>query len=199
MKRVLFTAVAAAAVLAGSAAAAAPAFASTAPARPVVAFTFSPDHNDTTSAAGSATTDSPNGPVWAVDQLGETFTVKPVTGLADGANYRVTVNVVGSFKGFADPRLASEGSTNPGGPLASRGLVLGTITYDVSSPPPPTPMRCRSASQPTPGSARRWASYSTALTRSWAAGRIASPTTTWPGPSTRRSADPGPSNARRPA
>jgi hypothetical protein len=139
MKRVLFTAVAAAAVLAGSAAAAAPAFASTAPARPVVAFTFSPDHNDTTSAAGSATTDSPNGPVWAVDQLGETFTVKPVTGLADGANYRVTVNVVGSFKGFADPRLASEGSTNPGGPLASRGLVLGTITYDVSSPAAPDP------------------------------------------------------------
>ena len=131
MKRVLFTAVAAAAVLAGSAAAAAPAFASTASARPVVALT--------TSAAGSATTDSPNGPVWAVDQLGETFTVKPVTGLADGANYRVTVNVVGSFKGFADPRLASEGSTNPGGPLASRGLVLGTITYDVSSPVAPDP------------------------------------------------------------
>jgi hypothetical protein len=120
-------------------AAAAPAGASTAPAHKVVAVTFSPGHTDTTSASGSATVDTPNGPQWATDQLGETFTVTPVRGLADGANYSVDISVVGSFKGFADPRLASEGSSDPGGPLNSHGLVLGHIQYDVSSPTAPNP------------------------------------------------------------
>jgi hypothetical protein len=139
MRRILLTAAAAAAVLAGTAAAAAPAMASNGPVRTVVAFTFSPNHNDTTSAAGTATKNSPNGPVWAIDQLGEEFTVTPVTGLADGANYSVRINVIGTFKGFADPRLASEGSPNPGGPLASHGLVTGTIQYDIASPTAPDP------------------------------------------------------------
>jgi hypothetical protein len=139
MRRIILAAAAAAAVAAGVVAAAAPAGASTAPAHKVVAVTFSPDHTDTTSASGSATVDTPNGPQWATDQLGETFTVTPVRGLADGANYSVDISVVGSFKGFADPRLASEGSSNPGRPLASHGLVLGHIQYDVSSPTAPNP------------------------------------------------------------
>jgi uncharacterized protein YaiE (UPF0345 family) len=139
MRRIILAAAAAAAVAAGVVAAAAPAGASTAPAHKVVAITFSPGHTDTTSASGSATVNTPNGPQWATDQLGETFTVAPVSGLADGANYSVNISVVGSFKGFADPRMASEGSSDPGGPLNSHGLMLGHIQYDVSSPTAPRP------------------------------------------------------------
>jgi hypothetical protein len=139
MKRIILTVAAAAGIITAGVAAAAPAGASTAPSHKVVAVTFSPDHTDTTSASGSVTVNTPNGPQWATDQLGETFTVTPVSGLADGANYSVDISVVGSFKGFADPRMASEGSSDPGGPLNSHGLVLGHIQYDVSSPTAPNP------------------------------------------------------------
>jgi hypothetical protein len=127
MKRILFTAAAAAAVLAGSAAAAAPAMASNGP----TAVTHLNNHPDTTSVSGSATVASPGGPVWAYDNITEKFTVTPEA--AQGM-YSVTIDIGGSFHGFADPRMASEGSASPGGPLASDGSVKGTITYDVSSP-----------------------------------------------------------------
>lgn len=139
MKRIILTVAAAAAILTGGVAAAAPAMASTAPAHKVVAVTFSPDHTDTTSVSGPATHNTPNGPQWATDQMREQFTVTPVSGLADGANYSVDISVIGTFHGFADPRMASEGSSDPGGPLNSHGLVLGHIQYDVSSPTAPNP------------------------------------------------------------
>jgi hypothetical protein len=129
MKRIIYTAVAAAAVLTGSVAAAAPALASTGPGS-IQAVTHSAQHVDTTSAAGSATQDSPNGPVWAYDNLTEQFTVSHPAPDA----YHVDVQVSGSFQGFADPRMASEGSADPGGPLTSAGSVRGTISYDVTSP-----------------------------------------------------------------
>jgi len=129
MKRVIYTIAAAAAVLTGSVAAAAPALASTGPGS-IQAVTHSAQHADTTSAAGSATTDSPGGPVWAYDNVAEQFTVTQ-TGTG---TYHVDVTVNGSFKGFADPRLATEGSSDPGGPLTSAGSVKGTISYTVTSP-----------------------------------------------------------------
>jgi hypothetical protein len=135
MKRIVLTGAALAALLTGGLAAAAPAMASNG----VTAVTHSASHPDTTSVSGTATQPSPAGPVWAYDNLAEQFTVVPVSGLADGANYQVTINVNGSFQGFADPRMASEGSPDPGGPLTSAGSVKGTITYDVSSPVAPDP------------------------------------------------------------
>jgi len=118
----------AAAALAGIAAFAVPAAASagTTPGA-VFAVTHSPQHNDTTSGGpGAACGSSSNGPTWALDNLEEKFTVVPVSGLADGANYSVTIDVVGSFAGFADPNTCN--------PLVSSGPVHGTIQYDVSSP-----------------------------------------------------------------
>jgi hypothetical protein len=50
---------------------------------------------------------------------------------ADGATYLVTIDVTGSFKGFADPVT--------GQPLTSSGPVKGTIEYDVKSSTPPDP------------------------------------------------------------
>jgi hypothetical protein len=154
MKRILLTIAAAAAVLAGGVAAAAPAMASTAPhAHKVHAVTYSPDHPDTTSVTGTATRPSPGGPVWAIDQLRESFTVTPVHGLQDGANYSIRINVTGTFKGFADPRMATEGSPNPGGPLRSHGVVLGTIQYDVSSP---TALSRGTSGEDVGAAGRRW-------------------------------------------
>jgi hypothetical protein len=83
------------------------------------AVTHSSLHNDTTNVAVQGRTDN----VWAVDNLSEQFTVVPVTGQADGASYQVTIDVTGSFRGFADPTT--------GLPLASSGPVKGTIEYDV--------------------------------------------------------------------
>jgi hypothetical protein len=106
-----------------------PAFASNGPSQ-YVAVTHSAQHPDTTSVPTSA------GNVWAYDNLSEQLTVTPVQ-LPDGANYQVRIDVNGSFQGFADPRMASEGSPDPGGPMASQGSVKGTITYDVYSPQAP--------------------------------------------------------------
>jgi hypothetical protein len=97
----------------------------------VTAVTHSPQHDDTTNVSGPATGTSPNGPTWAVDNLTEQFSVVPVTGQSDGANYQVTITVTGSFKGFADPTT--------GGFLTSTGPVKGTIEYDVFSSTPPDP------------------------------------------------------------
>jgi len=129
MKRIILTAVAAAAVLAGSVAAAAPAFASNGPAQFV---THEPDHPDTTSflpgypvAGQDATKPSPQGPVWAWDDLSVKLTPVALdpSQQSDGANYRVDITVTGSFAGFADPTT--------GAALPSSGPVKGTISYDV--------------------------------------------------------------------
>jgi hypothetical protein len=78
---------------------------------------------DTTNVGGGATISSPFGPVWAYDNITIKLTPVPVSGLSDGANYRVTEDVVGSFHGFADPTTAAA--------LTSDGSVKGTIYYDV--------------------------------------------------------------------
>jgi hypothetical protein len=90
--------------------------------------THSSAHNDTTNG----------GAVWAVDNLTEKFTVVPAdkaTRAADGANYKVTIDVTGSFKGTLDPGRDGTNETALGylAPLASSGPVKGTISYDVSS------------------------------------------------------------------
>jgi hypothetical protein len=146
MRRILFTAAAAAAALTGALALAGPAMAAGGP----TAVTHLNNHPDTTSVSGTATLPSPGGPVWAYDNITEKFTVTPE---AAAGMYSVTVDIVGSFHGFADPRMASEGSSNPGGPLASDGSVKGTITYDVSSPvgPDPAALPGQSASDATLG------------------------------------------------
>jgi hypothetical protein len=51
----------------------------------------------------------------------------------------VTIRVQGTFDGLADPRLASEGSPDPGGQLYSFGQMQGTIQYDVKSATAPNP------------------------------------------------------------
>jgi hypothetical protein len=128
MRKILYTAAAAAAItavgLAGSQAMASSSY---------QAVTHSANHADTTSVTGTATVPSPGGPVWAYDNLTEQFSVTP----AGAGMWNVTINVNGSFQGFADPRMASEGSTDPGGPLTSAGSVKGTISYLVSSPNTP--------------------------------------------------------------
>ena len=59
----------------------------------VVITTKSYAHYDTTTVSGTATFDSPNGPVWAIDNLNEKWTVTPIADPGDGANYSVTLNV----------------------------------------------------------------------------------------------------------
>lgn len=145
MLRFTITAGAAAlAIAAGTAAAAAPAMA--AGAAPVQAVTMAAPqfvthvngHADTTSlinpvpASQQAVTNTPYGPVWAYDT--ETVKLTPVQvtpSVANGhANWQVTVDVTGSFAGFADP--------NTGAALTSSGSVKGTITYDVQADQPPS-------------------------------------------------------------
>lgn len=98
----------------------------------VTANTHLNNHPDTTSVSGSATKDSPGGPIWAYDNATEKFTVTPE---AAPNTYLVSMDYLGSFHGFADPRMTSEGSADPGGPLASAGSVKGTIAYDVTVAP----------------------------------------------------------------
>jgi hypothetical protein len=46
-------------------------------------------------------------------------------------HYNVKISFGGStFAGFADPRMQSEGSTDPGGPLLSQGSITGSIQYN---------------------------------------------------------------------
>lgn len=128
MKRIILTIAAAAAVLTGSVMAAAPAFASNGPQQFV---THAANHPDTTSGVNTGVT-SPQGPVWAWDNLSVKLTPVALdpSQQADGANWQVRVDVTGSFAGFADP--------NTGAPLSSNGPVTGTITYDVYSPTAPS-------------------------------------------------------------
>jgi hypothetical protein len=122
MKRILYTAAAAAAVLAGSAAMAAPAMASNGPGT-VTAVTHLNNHPDTTNVAVQGRTDN----VWAYDNATEKFTLVQQP---DGS-WNVTMDYVGSFHGFADPTL---GTT-----LDSTGSVKGTISYQVTSGSTPNP------------------------------------------------------------
>jgi hypothetical protein len=129
MKKILTTAALAATVLGGLAATTGTAFAGTTPGA-FHAVTHSAQHPDTTNVAVTATdpsTGQPGGDVWAYDNLSEQFTVTPEN--APGS-YSVTIDVTGSFAGFADP--------GTGTALSSNGPVAGTIQYDVSSPSAPS-------------------------------------------------------------
>lgn len=91
----------------------------------VHAVVHSAGHLDTTNVSGPATIASPGGPVWAYDNLTEKFSAVP-TG---AGTWAVTIDVNGSFAGFADPAT--------GQALTSNGPVKGTIEYNVSSPVAP--------------------------------------------------------------
>lgn len=120
------TVLSAAAVLTGIGASAASASASA----PVKVITISPMHEDTTSVSGSATQADPSrGPVWAFDRLKETVTATTIA--SQSGHYNVKITFGGStFAGFADPRMASEGSSDPGGPMGTQGGVTGSIQYN---------------------------------------------------------------------
>ena len=121
MKRIILTGAALAALLTGSAMAAAPAFASNGPAV-VKVNTHQNGVADTTDHAGSNTVTSPNGPVWAYDNLERKITATPN---ADG-NWTVVVASQGSYAAFADPRT--------GGPAGfTSGPVSGEVTYTVQA------------------------------------------------------------------
>jgi hypothetical protein len=123
MKRIIYTAVAAAAVLTGSVAAAAPAFASNGPAV-VRVNTHQNGVEDTTSVSGSATKLDPVfGPVWAYDNLERKITATP-DGTPD--EWTVVVESQGSYNAIADPRT--------GGPASfTSGPVSGEVTYTVQA------------------------------------------------------------------
>lgn len=129
--------------------------------------TQSDAHQDTTygSDAGPATLPSGNGPVWAVDNLNERWTITPVSGFADGANYQVTMTTTKGtrFAEFADPGASNNGvngetdpcaalaSTQPGDPHTGTGTLHGTITYDVNSSAAPDLTSVPAVQQPGVG------------------------------------------------
>ena len=137
MRKAILTACAAAATAAAVIIPSA-ASASTATAYKVV--TISPLHPDTTSVAGTATQADPQrGPVWGADRLKETVTATAIAG--QPGHYNVKISLGGStFAGFADPRSADQGSTDPGGPLESQGSITGWVQYNniASSTAPDT-------------------------------------------------------------
>lgn len=104
----------------------------------VIITTKSYGHMDTTSASGTATFSSDNGPVWAIDSLNEQWTIVPET---SPGNYSVTLKIMkgSKFAEFADPGAGTNESTdpcpggNPGGPRTGQGAVSGTIQYDIQS------------------------------------------------------------------
>lgn len=93
---------------------------------PIVGHTYSPAHYDTTSVATGL--NSPNGPLWAYDYLHETFTATPGT---VAGTWNVTIDVRGTFDGFASPTVANT-------PEVNQGVVIGTIAYVVTSANTPT-------------------------------------------------------------
>lgn len=96
----------------------------TAPApKVVIAHTHRSGVPDTTDHAGPGTTDSPNGPQWATDDLASTFTATPVTGQPDVWNVRVTE--IGTYKAQADPRTGQS--------MSGTGPMAGWINYQVTS------------------------------------------------------------------
>jgi hypothetical protein len=93
-------------------------------AKTVTATTYSPNHYDTTSVPTGL--NSPNGPLWAYDNLHEAFTAVP----QGGGNWAVTIKVTGTFDGFASPTVANT-------PEHNQGAVTGSIYYYVNSPNTP--------------------------------------------------------------
>jgi len=89
----------------------------------VIAHTHRSGVPDTTDHAGPGTTDSPNGPQWATDDLAATFTATPVAGQPHVWNVRVTE--IGTYKAQADPRT--------GQPMSGTGPMAGWINYQVTS------------------------------------------------------------------
>ena len=106
----------------------------------VTANTHLNNHPDTTGIYNTGAIGTDN--VWAHDNATEKFTVVPTGVNTSGVNtWRVTMDYVGSFHGFADPRVPSD--TPPGdglgAALVSDGSVKGTIAYDVASNNTPDP------------------------------------------------------------
>jgi hypothetical protein len=150
MRKAILTASAVAAATAAAVVipAAAASASTTAPASTTVkAVTISPLHSDTSGVSGTATQADPQrGPVWGTDRLKETVTA---TKQANG-KYNVKISFSGStFAGFADPRSASEGSADPGGPLLSQGNITGSIRYNgIASATAPDPGNVRATQAP---------------------------------------------------
>ncbi len=92
--------------------------------RTVTATTYSPNHYDTTSVPTGVNT--PGGPLWAYDNMTEKFTAVP----GAAGQWSVTINVHGTFDGFVSPTT--------GQPEVNKGIVNGTIQYDVTSPNKPS-------------------------------------------------------------
>jgi hypothetical protein len=104
----------------------------------VTANTHLNNHPDTTNGSGGGSLIStPNGAVWAYDNETTKFTVTS----QGGNQYLVSIDIVGSFHGFADPGV--KGTTDPtqgyGAPLTSDGSVKGTIAYEVTATQAPDP------------------------------------------------------------
>ena len=108
---------------AGPASAATMASVAKAPAlKTVTATTLSPNHYDTTGVTTGLNQPGGEGPLWAYDNLHETFTAVP-----DGdGNWGVTITVKGTFDGFASPTVANT-------PEHNQGNVTGSIYYYVHS------------------------------------------------------------------
>ena len=88
----------------------------------VVARTMDFGHDDTTSVSGPGTRPSPNGPVWAEDNLHFTL-ISHKTG---PDTYAVEIDARGTYQGFADPRT--------GNAERLRGQVHGWYDLTVTSP-----------------------------------------------------------------
>lgn len=114
----------------------APALASPGHSQDVSAVTHTMNHPDTTSVSGPCTGTSPNGPVWAYDNLSLRFEVSPETAPGD---YSVTITAHGSFREIADPTT--------GACATGHGSVDGWIQYDVSSTTSPDPANLPAQSQ----------------------------------------------------
>ena len=116
MKRIIYTAVAAAAVLTGSVAAAAPAFASSGPTTVKVVI-HAAGHSDTTNVCGVNDPDC----VWAHDNMSRQIVATPQP---DGS-WAVLITDNGSFAGTVDPVS--------GALLNSNGPVSGTSHLTVTN------------------------------------------------------------------
>jgi hypothetical protein len=95
--------------------------------------THAANHNDTTDAAntGGACEQTPNGNVWAHDNLSIQLKVTD----NGGGSYTVVETFTGSFDGFADPRAGEPTACEA---LDSAGSVSGTYTLTVQSPNGPS-------------------------------------------------------------
>jgi hypothetical protein len=119
MKRIIYTVVAAAAILTGGVAAAAPALASNAPGTVKVVI-HAADHPDTTNVC---TVNDPDC-VWAHDNLSRQIVATPNV----DRSWTVVITDNGSFAGTVDPVT--------GAPLASNGPVSGTYQLTVTGGTP---------------------------------------------------------------